>query len=317
MALSNCTSSVANTGELACDTSRGVANKFFIFNGSIASADYADAATLFAKLVANSKLSKSDSNKIFVLNEVQDFNRTREADKEGSLNLGFKTRLQEGRPSYTAKIFGGADMLKRLRTFNNQTVRLLEYDANGVLWGYKSGTNLKGFQAKISFTGNELADGQNVEEGVIDVSISILSISEYIDNASAFSLGSNNVEDIVPLIDAQLAYVSHSSNVLSYSLKIAGTNGYGDYDVLADYGTALAAMTFTLSSGATTAVGTSRAITSIAYTGGFLVVTVDSTAYSAITTGHYMKLSGPIPSVLDAGDIVNLEILPVTHVKPV
>ena len=91
----------------------------------------------------------------------------------------------------------------------------------------------------------------------------------------------------------------------------------GDYDVLADYGTALAALTFTLSSGATTAVGTSRAITSIAYSAGMLAVTVDATAYAAITTGHYMKLSGPTPAVLDAADVVNLEILPVTHVKPV
>ena len=316
MSLSNCSTSVNNTGELACDTSRGVANKFFIFNGSIASADYADAATLFAKLVTNSKLSKSDSNKIFVLNEVQDFTDASEADKEGSLNLGFKAKLQEGRPAYTAKIFGGADMLKRLRTFNNQTVRLLEYDANGVLWGYKSGTNLKGFQAKLNFKGNKLASGQNVEEGVIDVSISILSISEYLDNASAFNLGDNNIEDVVPLIDAQLAYVSNVSNVLSYSLKIAGSNGYEDYDVLADYGAAIAALTFTASSGATTAVGTSRAITSVAYAAGMLAVTFDGTAYSAIGAGHYIKLIPPTPAVLDAADIVNLEVLSVTHVKP-
>lgn len=318
MALSNCSTSVANTGEISCDVSRGVANKFFIFNGSIAAADYADAATLFAKLVELSKLSKSDSNKVFVLNEVQEFNRAREADKEGSLNLGYSAKLQEGRPKYTAKIFGGADLLKRLRTFNNQTVRLLEYDANGVLWGYKSGTNLKGFQAKLFFDGNELADGQNVQEGVIDVTISILSISEYKDNASAFSLSGLNIEDVVPLIDAQLAYVSHTSNALNYSLKIAGTNGYEDYDVLADYGTLIATLdaNFSASSGATTAVGTSLAITSVAYSGGYLVVTYDSTAYSAVTSGHYIKLIPPTPAQLDAADMVNLEILSVTHVKP-
>jgi len=48
-----------------------------------------------------------------------------------------------------------------------------------------------------------------------------------------------------------------------------------------------------------------------------LAVTVNSTAYAAITTGHYMQLTPPTPAVMDAADIVNLEALSVTHVKPV
>ena len=317
MSLSLCQTSVDNIGEIACDKSRGVANKFLIFNGSIGSASYADADTFFAKLVTNSKLSKDDSDKIFVLNEIQEITDASEANKEGSLNLGFKATLQEGRPAYKFKFFGGADMLKRLRTFNNQTIRVLEYDANGVVWGTKSGTNFKGFQAKLFFVGNKLATGQNVEEGVIEGTISILSTSEYFDNPYWMEIGDNNIEDVVPLVDAQLAYVSHASNVLSYSLKIAGSNLLEDYDVLADYGTAIAALTFTAQSGATTAVGTSRAITSVAYAAGMLAVTYDSSAYTAITAGHYIKLIPPTPAVLDAADIVNLEILSVTHVKPV
>jgi len=317
MSLSLCSTSVDNTGEIACDKSRGVANKFLIFNGSIAAASYVDVATFFAKLVTNSKLSKDDADKIFVLNEVQEITDASEANKEGSLNLGFKATLQEGRPAYSFKFFGGADMLKRLRTFNNQTVRVLEYDANAVVWGTKSGTNFKGFQAKLFFTGNKLATGQNVEEGVITGTISILSTSEYYDNAYWMEIGDGNIEDVVPLVDANLAYVSHVSNALSYSLNVPGSNLMEDYDVLADYGTEIAALTFTASSGATTAVGTALAITSVAFTAGKLVVTYDSTAYTAVGVGHYIKLTPPTPATLDAADVVNLEILPVTHVKPV
>ena len=122
MALSLCESSVANTGELSCDKSRGVLRKLFIFNGAIAAADYASGTALFDKLVANAKLSKSDSNKVFTISEVQDLARNSESNTEGSLNLGFKTVIREGRPAYTGKIFGGADVLKRLRTVNNQTI---------------------------------------------------------------------------------------------------------------------------------------------------------------------------------------------------
>src|SRR5688572_30533978 len=100
MSLSLCSSSVANTGELACDKSRGVLKKIMIFNGSIEAADYTDEAELFAKLVANSKLSKSDSNKIFVINEAQDIADASEANTEGTLGLGFKAVIREGRPAY-------------------------------------------------------------------------------------------------------------------------------------------------------------------------------------------------------------------------
>jgi hypothetical protein len=203
MPLSLCSSSVSNTGELGCDKSRGVLKKLFIFNGAVASADYADEATFFAKLVANSKLSKSDSNKVFVLNEAQDVADASEANKEGTLGLGFKTTLIEGKPGYKVKIFAGGDLLKRLRTFNNQTVRVVEYDSNNIAWNTKSGTSAIGFQAKLFFTGNKIATGQNVEEGIVEFTVAILSTSEYFDNAYWTNLAGHNVEDIKPLIDAQ------------------------------------------------------------------------------------------------------------------
>ena len=298
MALSLCGQSVANTGELACDKSRGVLKKIFIFNGNLESADYADAATFLAALVTKSKLSKTESNKLFVINEAQDIADASEANKEGSLGLGSKTVLLEGKPAYTVKLFAGGDLLKRLRTFNNQTVRVLEYDANGVVWGTKSSTNFKGFQAKLFFSGNKLATGQNVEEGVVTLTISILSTSEYFDNAYWMETSGNIV-----------------SNVLKYSVKVAGSNLKEDYDVLSDYGTEIAALiaNFSALSGAGTPA-TALAITSAAISGGLLAVTYDSTAYTA-ATGN-IKLIPPTPTQLDAGDVTDIEILSVTHTKP-
>lgn len=314
MAYSLCGKSVANTGELACDKSRGVLKKLFIFNGSIAAADYADEATFTQKLIANSKLSKNDSNKLFTLNEAQDLADASEANKEGSLNLGFKTVLLEGKPGYTMKIFAGGDLLKRLRSFNNQTVRILELDANGIVWGTKSGTSFRGFLAKIFVTGNKIATGQNVEEGVVTVSVSILSTSEYFDN-NYWIETVGNIDDIRALNDVSLVYKSNASNVFKIGLQIIGSDLMGGYNIWDDYGSAISALTFSAFTGADFA--SSLAVTSVAADTALeaLTVTFDSTAYNALSSGDKIKLVGPTPAVLDAADVLDTEIIPVILTK--
>lgn len=314
MSLSLCGSSVENTGELACDKSRGVLKKLFLFNGEIGSASYVDADTFQAKLVSNSKLSKDDSQKIFVINEAQDVTDASDSNKEGSLNLGFKAVLIEGKPGYKVKFFAGGDLLKRLRSFNNQTIRVLEYDANGVVWGTKSGSNFKGFQAKLFFSGNKIATGQNVEEGVVEVTVSILSTSEYFDNAYWMET-TGNIEDVKGLIDVPLAKVSNSTNVYKISMKVVGSNLKENYNIYDDYGAAIAATTFTAGTG--TSYGTSLAVTSVAVDASLkcLTVTFDSTAYTALASGTKIKLIPPTPTVLDAADITGIELLPVVVTK--
>lgn len=314
MAYSLCGKSVANTGELACDKSRGVLKKIFIFNGSIASGDYADSDTFLAKLVANSKLSKDDSNKVFAINEAQNLEDSSEANKEGSLNLGFSTVLLEGKPGYKVKMFAGGDLLKRLRKFNNQTIRIIEYDANGVFWGVKSGGTFKGFQAKVFFTGNKIATGQNVEEGVVEVQISLLSTTEYFDN-NFWMETSGNVDDIRALMDVTMNVISHVDNVYKIGLGIQGSDLKGKYDIYDDYGALIAGTTFTAKSGA--GLDTPLTITSVVKDDALnaLTVTFDSTEYTAVTNGANIKLIPPTPLVLDGADVVDTEIVPLIFAK--
>lgn len=311
MSLSLCASSVANTGEIACDKAKGVLKKLFIFNGSIPEADYATEALFFAKLVENSKLSKSATNKIFPINEAQDIVDSSEANREGTLGLGFKAILLEGKPAYTVKIFAGADLLKRLRTFNNQTVRIIEYDANGASWGTKSGTNFIGYQARFFFTGGRVATGQNVEEGVVTFTLSILSTSEYLDNSYWMKVD-GNIEDVKALIDVPLAKISNASNVYKYSILAPGSNLKGGYNIFSDYGAAIAALTFTASTPAGALAITSVAVDNVLEC---LTVTYDSTAWTALTGGTLITLTPPTPATLDAADVTNIELLPVTVAK--
>lgn len=316
MALSLCAGVVANTGELACDVSKGVLKKLFIFNGEVDSADYATPELLLTKLVANSKLSKSATNKVFPINEAQDIADASEANKEGSLGLGFKAVLLEGKPAYTVKIFAGADLLKRLRKFNNQTVRVFEYDSNNVLWGTKSGTKFIGYSCKLFFTGGKLATGQNVEEGIVTFTLSILSVSEYIDN-SFYAKISGNIEDVKALNDVQLTYISNITNVFKIGMYIptAKLTDGSIYNIFEDYGALIAALTFAAGTGAS--YGTPLTITSVAVDNTLecLTVTFDSTAYTALAGGTVIRLSGPTPATLDAADVTNVELLPVLLTK--
>ena len=314
MAYSLCGSSVDNTGQQECDKAKGVLNRIAIDNGIVAAADYADGTTFHNRLTVKSKLSKSDTQKLFILPEIQDLVDASESNKEGSLNQGFKTVLLEGKPGYKFKFFGGADLLKRCKTFDNQTVRIREYDANGVWWGTKTGTDSIGYQAKLFFTGGKAATGQNVEEGVIECTVAILSVSEYFKN-SYWMETAGNVEDIRPLLDVKLTYISKATNVYKIGMKIAGSNLIGDYNIYDEVGVAIAALTFSAKTGAT--FGTSLTITSIAVDATLkcLTVTFDSTAFGLLASGAQIKLIPPTPAVLDAADVTDTELLEVILTK--
>jgi hypothetical protein len=314
MALSLCGQSVDNTGQLACDKSKGIGKKIFIFNGAIAAADYASNDLLLSKLIANEKLSKTATNKIFPIPEIQEIADASEANTEGTLGLGFKLTIREGKPVYNCKVFAGADLLKRLRTFNKQTVRILEYDSNGLIWGTKSGTNFVGYQAILFFDGGKLATGQNVEEGIVSFSLSILSNSEYKDN-SYWAEIDGNIEDVAALNDVTMGEVSNASNVYKVDLKIKGTSLVSDYNIWDDYGSAIAALTFTAQNVET---GAAFTVTSVAADNTLkcLTVTLDSTAYTALTSGDQVKLIPPTPATLDAANVANVELLPLIITKP-
>jgi hypothetical protein len=316
MSYSLCGTSVDNLGQQECDKARGVLSKIAIDNGIVSSANYASTALFHAELVRKSKLSKNAAEKLFILPEIQDLTLNNESNKDGSLNQGFKTVLLEGKPGYKFKFFGGADLLKRCRTFNNVTVRIREYDANGVWWSTKISDDSKGFQAKLFFAGGDIATGQNVEEGVIECTVSILSNSEYKQNAYwVETSAAENVEDIVPLIDVALTNISHSTNVWKIGMYINGSNMTGPYNIFDEHGAAIAALTFTAGTG--TNYGTSLAITSVAVDNTLkcLTVTFDSTTYNALAGGTKIKLIPPSIAVLDAADVTETELLYVILTK--
>lgn len=305
----------ANTGLIANDISRGVLNRIFIDNGGVDTANYVDDTTFLAELVRKSKLSKDDADKIFPIPEAQDLADASEANKEGSLNLGFKTVLLEGRPAYKIKMFAGSSLAKALRKFNNQTVRIREYDANGNMAGTMVGSKFYGFKAKLFFTGNKIATGQAVEEGIEECTVSILSTSEYFDNVKFIGI-TGNIDNVVGLNDAAARLVSKAANVYKVAFEIPKPQPGQVINVADQYSTALASSSlFTAFTGA--GFATPLAITSVTYDAAAhaLAVTFDSTAFNALASGAAIRLVPAAPTALDTANVPGVELASIVLTK--
>lgn len=314
MSFSLCSTTLGNTGAILCDVSPGIPKKISVWNGSKALT--AIAGSLFQPfLEASSKKSKLDSDKLFVFPTIEDVADKSESNKEGSLNQGFKTILVEGKPGYEFKVFAGASLVPQLRKFNNQTVRVLTLDVNSRVWGTKSGANFVGAQAKIFVTGLKFATGQNVEEGVVTISVIYLDSAELNDDATFGEVDS--FSGVVGLLDVQLSeYAVHAANVFKLQALIPTAEIGESINVYDSFATPLeTAGTILAHTGAT--FSTSLAVTSITknVANKGWDVTVEATAYGLLAASAPIRFSLANPTVLDAADVTGIEGLPVTAIK--
>lgn len=316
MSANLCAQIGANTGEILCDKSKAVTKKPFIFNGSVPGVTTMDPAAFLAALVGKSVLSKLATEKVFPLPELQDIADTSEANTEGTLGLGFKTILREGKPSFDYKFFGGNSLLKQLRKFNNATVRFIEYDTQSNMWGTLSGNTFQGFRAKLFFSGGKAATGTNVEEGVITMRMSVLDTTEYIDNAKFMPI-TGNINDIVGLLDVDLSEASaHVSNVYKILVQAETSQANLKINFFDDYSTLLANVArWEAFTGAT--FNTSLTITSVAADAAnkAFTITFDTTAFGALAVGAKIKLNLKSPDILAAADITGIEGNPIILTK--
>jgi hypothetical protein len=310
MSFSLCTLSNKNVGGIKCDVARGVLRQLFIFNDDLTAENVDTPATMLTSLITGSRLGKNETGKVFPLPSVEEIADKSEANKEGTLALGYKQILFEGRPAYEVKFFAGTVQMKSLRRWNNKTVGILEFDANSNIWGTVAGGKFKGFQAKIFFAGGKAATGQAVEEGVVTMIVSFLSNSEYFDNNYMMPI-EGNITDVEGLVDVQSYIFSGTTNVRKIGFRLPTTqvnkylNMFDSFeDELADDALFEA---FSIGAGG---VLTALPITSVAKDTLNQVYnfTFDSTAYNALAVGTKILVKALSPTVLRANDITGIEI---------
>ncbi len=316
MALSILGQTSANVGQILGDDSKGVIKAMAIFGGTLTATQTADAAAIQAALIANSKLAKTETEKIYWLPEVQNFEDKAEQNSTGALNLGPTVMLKEGKAGYEIRVDGSSEFAKQMRKWNNKTVGIFEYDSNRKLWGRQVGDDFKAYSAKVYVNAMRVASGQAPEEGIVTITISFLSSTEYGDQAKCLNLADVDVSLIATQNDAPFRIGAiNVTNVhkLAWGIPLGVQGQY--YDVLAKFATQIGTASANFEAHTGTNYGTPLAITSVAIVSGLLNVTFDSATYTALAAGTKIRFQAKAPTVLAAAGITDIESVAVILTK--
>ena len=303
----------ANTGSIGCDFTRGLPKIIMLGSATFAPGDYADTATMDAAILGKLKLPTGSSQKLYPFPAIQGTTDQTEAAKFGNSGYGLRTKMAPSVPAYEFQVIAGSTLEKKLKAFDGVNTPLLIYDDKGQIWGAMNGTNYGGSVWQVSVEPHAYGDGQNQKFTLIN--ISLVEAADFVENAYAYKT-SLNASSFRGLKDGQLVELSHVTNVYKIKVKIPVSGLNQDLDVWDDYGALIAALTFTAGTGANYA--TPLAITSVAADNTLkaLTVTFDSSAFTALASLAKIRLSSPLPAVLDAAGVTQLEIAPVIITKP-
>lgn len=294
----------SNVGQILGDSAKGVIKNLAIFGGYLTSAETADAASLQTALNAKSLKAKTANDKLYWLPEVQNYENRAEQNTTGALNLGPTVMLKEGKAGYEIKCDGSSEFAKAMRRWNNKTVGILEFDSNRKLWGRASGTDFYGYSAKIFVNAMSVASGQAPEEGIVTITVSFLSSTEYGDQAKCLDLSLIDTALIKTQNDAVLAEAGAKAGSV-YKIKVGIPLGEMNkvYDVVAKFPAVAAVGNFEAFTGAN--FGTSVPVTAVAINAnGYLDITLND---ASVTVGSKISLNLKAPSVLEAAGVTDIE----------
>lgn len=309
MAFSLCGSIDTNTGAINCDVRKAVAKNLIIGGYSFSSSDYTDSTTFQSAYSAAVKLAKGSSNKLFPFPEIQGITNNQEANAEGTLGLGLKFILREGKPAYAFDIVVGTALERKLRKFNKQTVPVFIGDDANNVWGRKDANgNFIGYQALIFVSGKPWSDGSSVDTERSQVIVSFLSATDVFDNSFYMPIDFD-INSITGLLDVEFrepaAHVSNAHKVIAEIESGKLTGKLNVYDTYADEFETEALWTAYTGANFTTALTITTAAKDATNKGW--TITFDSTAYTALSSGAKIKLNFAAPSVLDAADVTGIE----------
>ena len=153
---------------------------------------------------------------------------------ETTLGYGGISVTREGNYNFTYQIGqGGLCLQKALRKFNNRPVRVLLYDANGMLFGMKSENVVKGIPVELFYAmPMKLSDGSAETAFHVRLVIKPAYLNE---NLSYIATAPDGfmLQEIEGLMDVQLEVASRTAS----AIQVKGFAGCGTINVLKDYAT--------------------------------------------------------------------------------
>lgn len=316
MALQLCGLVGGNTGGIPCAAAPGKIITAAIWGGELTPSEQLTLASRKAALVADSKLSKTLSDKLFLLPLFQGKENKKESNQEQTLSNGLKIVTREGLPGWRFSFFTSMAQMRNLRKFNNSTVRLLIQDDQKRAWGaVDSDLNLIGRQAQVFFEGlDHIAD-----DGVIGlgyVNIAFIDAIENYDDAAFVELDFNFSTVLKALLEVILyEAATATSNVLHVAGKVDVSNVAAPMQIYTEFASPLAVGALWYAKNINT--GAAITITSVAQNAaGYWDITLNSTAYSALTTGALVEVGTVLPTALDAANVPGIETAYLIHTKP-
>jgi hypothetical protein len=312
MSLSLCGLVGANTGQIACDTKRGLPAQLFLGEAIFTPADYTDQTTMDLAILARMKLGSGSSQKLYPFPTIIATADKTTAAKYGTYGYGLQVLLVREKQGYEFEVDAGSALEKKLIVFNGKTVPIFILDDGGNIWGkFDSSKNFVGGKYQVSVSSAGFNDGSNPK--ATKVTISLIDSRDFVENAVVYTTA---LSVFTGLKDVYMSVLSFAANAYKIKFKIPTSFVNADLDIYDDYGTLIGASTFTAFTG--TNYATSLAITSAAIdaTTKTILITFDSTAFTALTSLAKIKLVAPIPSVLDLANITGIEIASLIITKP-
>lgn len=287
--LPNCGGSTGtfNSGFPLCDVIRKAPKALLLLDAGVGF-NSSDRASVSALVTAIKNATRADrGSRVYPIMSLTNFEDTsKEATKAAIGNLSIQEiTMQEGVPSFNFQHRKGDLYHKQLANAENSNLTLMIIDDAYVVYGTQTagglftGFSLSEFKAQLA----KFATAST--PSTYPFSVTLDSITEYKENLAFVQLDST-VLGISGIIDTVLSLDSQSVNVAN--IKAIGTGGKNLGDL---YSTELAAVGAWEAINAQTGAG--MTITSVTWNGTTknFVVTVDSTAFAALSTGNKVNIN--------------------------
>jgi hypothetical protein len=244
----------------------------------------------------------SPASRIFPVHNFGALTDNTEAPTIQTKGYGAKKLVRDGYIDWTFEYtMGGPVFNGELRKYNGGGSYWIFYDENGALIGRNDNGSLKGIPMEIFYVPTwKPADGSNAASYFIQFSFD----PKYINQQVGFLAADFDVSEVVGLQDVVLSVYNSATNVhkIQAVTRISGVNLYD-----AGFDTELAAAgQWTATNDQTGAAFTITTVAADAAGSGF-TVTLDTTAWTALTTGDTVTINLDVPSALQTAGVPGYE----------
>lgn len=298
LSLPNCGGSTGtfNSGFPLCDVIRKAPKALLLLDAGVGfnSTNRASISALVTAIKTATRAARG--SRVYPIMSLSNFEDTSKAPTKAALgNLSIQEiTMQEGVPSFTFEHYKGDLFHNQLAKAQNANLTLMIIDSAYVIYGTKTagglfaGYSLAEFYVQLA----KFANASTPAKYPFDVTLT--DITEYKENLAFVQLDSTLL-NISGNIDVDLTLGAQVTNVGKIVLTGRGGKNLGDL-----YPTELAAAAAWVVTNKQSGAGVT--ITSVSYdaTNKWFVVTTDSTAYSALTSGQKFTINLAAAAALSA-----------------